>query len=271
MAIITISRKIGSMGDKIAKMTAETLGYEYIEKAHISEGLSRCGIPISDIDKYDEKKPSLWQTFSTQNELFAQCIRATVCELAARDNVVILGRGGQAILKNIPGILHVRVIAPFKTRMSRLMEQSGDEEENVQRLIQQSDFDSSGYLSTNFQSNIDDSDLYDLVINTRTLTLSESVEMITCAAGANMIKESPLISEKLFDFALKHTVKAALLEHADKGEWVDLDVHKGTAFLTGLVSSPIIKNKCENFVLNIEGIKSVDSQLTIRDQKTAIY
>lgn len=55
MAIITISRKIGSMGDKIAKMTAETLGYEYIEKAHISEGLSRCGIPISDIDKYDEK------------------------------------------------------------------------------------------------------------------------------------------------------------------------------------------------------------------------
>ena len=51
------------------------------------------------------------------------------------------------------------------------MEQRGYEEKDVQRMIRQSDNDSSGYLSTYFDANWDDSDLYDLVINTRAMTL----------------------------------------------------------------------------------------------------
>jgi cytidylate kinase len=271
MAIITISRQIGSFGDEIAKATADTLGYQYIEKVQISEILSKCGFSISDIDKYDEKKPSVWQTLSMQKELFAHYIQAAVYELAARINVVIVGRGGQVILKDIPGALHVRVIAPFATRVSRLMEQRGYDEKSAQRIIRQSDRDSSGYLSTYFDTSLNDSDLYDLVINTRTMTVDESVEMITCAVEADRIKESPRMSEALYDLSLKHKAQAALVEVIDKVEWVEVELDKGVASLTGLVSSPAVKKECAKAISNIHGVKSVHNGLNVRDDKRSVF
>lgn len=270
MAIITISRQIGSLGNEIAMAAADKLGYEYIEKVQISEILSKLGFSISDIDKFDEKKPSIWQTLTVQKELFAHFIRAAVCELAARKNVVIVGRGGQVILKDIPGTLHIRVIAPYAARVSRLMEQREYEENDVKRMIRQSDNDSSGYLSTYFDANWDDSNLYDLVINTRAMTPSKSVEMITCAVDTNEMKESPQMSEVLYDLALSHKAKAAILEIAGGGEWVNLDVEKGVASLSGLVRSPAVKGACEKAILNIQGVKSVHNELNVADEKTSI-
>jgi osmotically-inducible protein OsmY len=70
---------------------------------------------------------------------------------------------------------------------------------------------------------------------------------------------------------LIHRAKAALLEVTDKVEWVDLELQKGIAHLSGLVSSIAIKNECEKVILNINGINSVQNQLNVRDEKTTIY
>ena len=271
MAIITVSRQAGSLGNEIAMLTAEKLGYEYIEKVQISEILSKFGFTISEIDQFDEKKPSIWQTLSVQKELFAHFIRAAICELASRNNVVIVGRGGQVILRDIPGTLHVRIIAPYETRVRRLMEQREYDEDEVQRIIRQSDSDSSGYLSTYFGEQWNDSDLYDLVINTRTISPEKSVETIVHALDTEEIKNSPRMSEALFDFALRHKANAAVLEIVGGGEWVTLDVKKGVATLSGLVRTPALKDDCENVIATIHGIKSVQNELSIRNQNTTIY
>jgi len=273
VAIITISRQIGSLGDEIARATADTLGYQYIEKLQISKILSMLGFSISDIDKYDEKKPSVWQTLSIQKELFAHYIRAAVYELAALKNVVIVGRGGQVILKDIPGTLHIKVIAPYATRVSRLMEQREYEENKVQKIIRQRDRDSSGYLHTYFDANWDDSNLYDLVINTRAMTTNKSVEMIACAVDTDNIKESPQKPEVLYDLALKHKAKAAVMKVIDGGDWVNLEVKKGVASLSGYVRSLALKNDCEKVVSNIQGITSVNNQLSreMGNEKNRIF
>ena len=90
MAIITISRQAGSLGDEIAREVARTLGYDFIEKVQISEILSRLGFSTSEIDRLDEKKPSIWQTLTIQKELFANYIKASVYDLATRKNLVIV-------------------------------------------------------------------------------------------------------------------------------------------------------------------------------------
>ena len=270
MAIITISRQAGSLGDEIAKAAAEKLGYEYIEKSQISKVLSGLGFSLSDIDKYDEKRPSLWQNLTIQKELLAYLFRAAVYELAARENVVIVGRGGQVILKDIPGILHVRVIAPYATRVRRLMEQKEYEEKTAEQVIRQNDHDSSGFLSTYFRTNWEDSELYDLVINTRALTLNESVELIASAVDSGQIKESPHMSETLYDLALSNKGKAALLGISRELEWVNLEVKHGIATLSGIVESAAVKHNCEKTVLNIKGITSADNQVIVRDSHTRV-
>ena len=270
MAIITISRQTGSLGDEIAKAVAENLGYEHIEKSQISKVLSGLGFSLADIDKYDEKKPSIWHFLTTQKELLICLFRAAVYELASRDNAVIVGRGGQVILKNGPGVLHVRVIAPTATRISRLMEQEKCAENTAERIIRQHDRDSSGYLSTYFGTNWDDSGLYDLVINTRAMALEESVELVTCAVNTDLIKKSPQVSETLYDLALSQKAKAALLGISKELVWVDLAVEKGIATLSGIVGSTLMKNNCEKTVLKIKGIKSVDNQLGVRDSHARV-
>ena len=152
MAIITISRQIGSLGDEIAKTVADRLGYELVEKSQIGQILLEHGFSSSDIDQYDEKKPSLLQHLSMQKRVFERLIRASVYELAAKDDVVIVGRGAQVILKNIPGTLSVRIIAPDATRVQRLMEQRECDENHALWVIQQSDQNSSGYIHTYFNS-----------------------------------------------------------------------------------------------------------------------
>jgi cytidylate kinase len=101
MAIVTISRQIGSLGDEIAKVVAGKLGCECVGKSKISKFLSDQGLSAPAVEKYDEKKPTIWQSLSIQKKRFAHLIRAAVYELAANENVMIVGRGGQAILKDI--------------------------------------------------------------------------------------------------------------------------------------------------------------------------
>ncbi len=269
MAIVTISRQLGSLGDEVARSAADKLGYGYIEKNQISETLSKLGFSVSEVDKYDEKKPSVWQTLSIQKKLFAHLIQAAVYELAAKQNVVIVGRGGQMILKDVPGVIHVRIIAPYAERITRLMEQMKCEEKSAQRAIRQGDRDSSGYLSTYFDADLDNSGLYDLVINTRAITLDTGVKMITAAVEAFQTSKSPSVSEKLIDLALNQKARAALLGY-DGVEIVNLVVEKGVATLSGLVRSPVIKEHCEKTIANIEGIESVNNQLNIADN-TKIY
>ena len=270
MSIITISRQTGSLGDEIAKATAEKLGYKYIEKLQISKVLSKLGFSVSDVDKYDEKKPSVWQTLSMQKRLFALLIRAAVYELAAQENVVIVGRGGQVILKDIPEAIHVRIIAPYAARVGRLIEQKRYEEKKAQQVIRQCDRDSSGYLNTYFDADWDDSELYDLIISTRAITLDKGVELITSAVGIHEIKKSPSLFERLNDLALAQKARAVLLEVVGV-ELVNVVVEKGVGSLSGLVRSSTVMENCEKAISNIRGITSVNNQLNVASENTKIF
>ena len=270
MPIITISRQIGSLGDEIAKSVADKLGYEYIDKAQISEVFLRHGFSTTDVDKYDEKKPSIWQTLSKQNKIFAHLIRTSIYELAARDNVVIVGRGAQLMLKDIPGTLHVRVIAPFSSRVYHLMEQMKYDENDAQRIIRQNDRDSSGYISTYFNANWNDSDLYDMVINTRTIALHTAVEMIMGTVETDEFKKSTQAIEKLDDLALKQKVKAALLDVYGV-DVANLDVQKGVVNLSGSAVSIEAKEECEKTISNISGITRIDIQLYVLPVNVSKY
>ena len=269
MSIITVSREKGSYGDEIAKAIAEKLGYRYIDKSQISKVLSRLGFALSDIDKFDEKKPSIWQSLTIQKKLFAHFIRAAVYELSARNNVVIVGRGGQVILQNIHDTLHVRVIAPFESRVRRLIDE-GYEEDDAHRLIRQSDLDSAGYLHSYFDADWNDSDLYDLVINTRSVTLGGAVEIINCAAAVQEGDEVHHDFEMLNDLALGQRANGILLE-AVGDEGVILVVENGIASLTGLVRSSAVKQNCEKTVEQIPGISAVDNRLNVLSKDTSVF
>ncbi|MBU4606895.1 MAG: cytidylate kinase-like family protein, partial [Proteobacteria bacterium] len=212
MAIVIISRQIGSLGDEIAKAVSDRLGYKYIEKTKISHVISEKGFSLFDFDKFDEKKPSIWQSISLHKIKFSHLIKSAIYELIAKDNVVILGRGGQAILRDFPKALRVRIIASHPTRLSRIKDEMGCTEEKANQIIIQSDRDRFGYVRALFNEDWDDISLYDLVINTNTMSLETAVKMIAFAVEANEFNNSPEVLEKCRELSL---TQKAVADHLD--------------------------------------------------------
>ena len=145
MAVITISRQTESLGTEIAREVARRLQYECLDGEGIGQGLTAHGLAVPEVERFDEKKPSFWANWQIQGRMFSCRCRWSIYEAARRGNVVIVGRGGQVLLKGIPSVLHVRIIAPLQARVQRLMAKEGGNEKELLQILKQSDVDSGGF------------------------------------------------------------------------------------------------------------------------------
>jgi len=107
---------------------------------------------------------------------------AAATVLDKQDNVVILGRGSQAILQDMPNVFHVRVVAPLDVRVRRI--QTEDKRLSTQKAHDWAvaqDQKTAQYLKRFFGIRWDDPLLYHLVINTDRLKPQSAAEFIVQA------------------------------------------------------------------------------------------
>lgn len=109
--------------------------------------------------------------------------------LAARGNVVILGRGSQVILRDLPGALHVWVAAPLEYRVATLAARDGIPAQDAERRIKQSDESRRAFHSHFFKVEIDSPALYDLGINAARITAPAAARMIAIAAADRLPRD----------------------------------------------------------------------------------
>jgi cytidylate kinase len=103
-------------------------------------------------------------------------------------NVLIIGRGGQALLQNEPGVLHVRIEAPVEDRIQRVKERfkgsrrlfQADIEirRAAQDWITERDQASEDYLRRYYGIDWADSHLYHVILNTGKLTIEQAAHII---------------------------------------------------------------------------------------------
>jgi cytidylate kinase len=95
--------------------------------------------------------------------------------------VVIAGRGGQALLHDMPGAVHVQIVAPFEQRVSVLAERDGISHEEAARSVKASDQARRDYVRRYHGVDWLDPTLYDMVINTNKIPISLAAGMIVDA------------------------------------------------------------------------------------------
>jgi len=266
MSTITISRLPGSLGTEIAQGVAEKLNYEYVDKERIGRMLATdFGFGASDLEIFDEKKPPFWEFLSVQRTKYLHSIQAAIYDFARKGRVVIVGRGGQVLLKNVPGTLHVRIFASFDLCVKRLMEKEGIDEKHAARIFRQSDRDSAGYIQSFFHADWNDASLYDLLINTDRLSLATAVQLIIDSVQSREVQEGgEKGGEKLADLALAQKAEAKLITALGYDPRpVEIRAEKGVVFLLGTVSSPTLREKCERVIAAMEGVSHVKNELTV--------
>jgi cytidylate kinase len=183
MAVITISRELGSEGDTIARQIANHLGYHFVDKAFIGNLLSQYG--LVEFDKEYDSLPTFWEKFNAQREerrgMMVDMLNRAVRALAQHDNVIILGRSGFAILSNFSEVLNVRIQAPLSLRVKRLMMRKNITADQAEGIIREGDRVRSAFIQSFYGVRWDIASAFDLSIDTSKVPPELAVEWIVSA------------------------------------------------------------------------------------------
>ncbi len=195
MTTITLSRQLGSGGDQIAARVSELLNYRLFDKNMILQVAADVGLSENEIVDFSEDSHTARNFFerlfggsrtvarsrvwveAPGGERQAQDVRlddqssvaitqASVQAAFRRGNVIIIGRGGQAILRGRKDVLHVRIVAPIQQRVARLVDEQFTSYDSAAQMIKAHDRASQDYLKHYYDIDWDDPLLYHLVINT---------------------------------------------------------------------------------------------------------
>jgi cytidylate kinase len=118
------------------------------------------------------------------DDLYLKTMTSIITELAASGKIVLLGRGSQMILKDMPNALHVLCIAPQKMRAQRLAERDEMGMEEALKRTQASDRGRCGFYKKFWRVDVEDPRLYDLTIDTARLSFEAAADVVTVAARA---------------------------------------------------------------------------------------
>jgi len=266
MAIITLSREMGSLGKDIARTLKKELNINYLDKESLELMLTDYGITEAEVEKYDEKKPSFWTSFFPERNRYLHFLKTAVYTFASKGPCVIVGRGGQMLFQNVPDVLKVRVIAPPEQRLERIKQKFSCSDRQAKQIIDHSDHDRSGFHKIFFNIPWERLNLYDLVINTGLLSVAAAAALIKGAL--HEIQKATVEKKlKLKDLCLAQEIITRIL-YTEKLSIRLLDVIStdGVVLLKGNAGTQAVIDSCKRMVEEMPGVKGVISELYFEPQ-----
>jgi len=195
--VVTISREMGCPGKMVSSTLIEELNKRYrlkddfawrwLAKEEILKIASaNLGMPKEEIDYVFEAKRKgimleILESMSTKYYKSDKHIQNTVKHIirseASKGHVVILGRGGVAITRDIPRSLHIHLEAPFEWRVLRVQEIYQFEPQEAEHYVREIDRKREeiriyfGGINTDYLR-------FDITFNAMTLSVQEIVDII---------------------------------------------------------------------------------------------
>jgi cytidylate kinase len=118
------------------------------------------------------------------DSLYMKTMTAIIRDLGERGDVVVLGRGSQMILRDLPGALHVLTLAPQELRVERLADREEISQEEAARRAQDSDRARPAFYRKFWKVDVNEPALYDITLQTSQLTYEVGAELVAAAARA---------------------------------------------------------------------------------------
>lgn len=197
--IVTIAREFGSGGRDVARSLAGRLKYHLVDQELIAAVARQSGAPYYAAAEWDETTENLLFRMAvvltlgavqmggpatatglrakTALELTQQLIR----KFADEGNVVILGRGGAALLRDRPQALHAFLYAPLEWRAPQVAQREKISVEDARLEILRMDRQRAHYLKTFYHQEWRDPTLYDLCINMQLTGVEGAAELLEYA------------------------------------------------------------------------------------------
>lgn len=205
--VVTFSRQVGAGGESIARATAERLGFRYVDREVIDRASEAAGVTpelVENAEHFPSLKARMLASLTSSQGLMAlswftpapyvpnplytseryrALVQDVIKEVAKEGEAVILGHGGQVILRERWDTLRILVTGSDHLRILRVQErmETGDPEP-ARRHVEQSDQERATYFDHVYGLDWLSPKLYDLCINTDHWSIEEAVGLVVSAA-----------------------------------------------------------------------------------------
>lgn len=195
MAIVTVSRELGSRGSHFASLLADRLGHQMIHKEIVEAICASSGYRKRIVESLDEHYrsrllitiDSLMTGQAVDHAEYFRHLVAVVLSMARLGGVVLVGRAGNFILGPQKGF-HIRLICPRPERIRNLVTFRHMNEVEARNAIEQSDIQRKEFVRKLFNADIDNPHHYDMVINTAYIDIEHCVGPTVEAIGLKMAR-----------------------------------------------------------------------------------
>jgi cytidylate kinase len=262
MAIITLARQVGSGGQSIASALVERLGYRQYGRRELRQLAQRSGLALPEsFERFanedafqaagrdplahlhvsygelefdhalrghgpspdEDPEPSFLDGLTRHRRDILLSLLGVVYQLAAADNAILVGAGGQLVLAETPGVLRVKIVAPVEVRIQRLAAAYGLTPTSARAAVLHADQEQRDYNRAVLGVDWEDPLMWDIVANTERLTVEE-----VCALIGALI-EGPQITADL-EPAVKRVLTAAAA--INRAFWADAELRSTTIMAT---------------------------------------
>jgi cytidylate kinase len=177
LGIITIARQTGSDGEAVAALVAGSLGFALVDRNLLERLVQEHGLTGRELDESDEERD---ETGIATGEVHVDYLQAVLQDLAGKQDMVVVGRGGQFLFRGCPWSLHVRVVADLAARRATL--QGVQDLTDADALLQEGDWRSSEWIRRHYGENWEEPTHYDLIVRTDRLGVEGAAAVIRNAA-----------------------------------------------------------------------------------------
>ncbi len=209
--LITISRQYGSGGSDVAERVADALGWRVVDNELVERVASRVGLSPDEVAEKEERAPSFMERLarvlaSATPELFppptgtvleqseqdlVRITEAVVAEIAAEGNVVLVGRSAPAVLDQVEGALHVKLVASPLYRIRATVARFGLDPKDAERIMRETDANRERYHREYYNRDWNDPLNYHMTLNTERLGLEGAAMVIVGEVRRRLTSTEP--------------------------------------------------------------------------------
>lgn len=266
MAVIAMTREMGTLGRDVAQGLAERLGLEVVHHELVENDIAtRSGLRESEVRRFLGGEASFLGQWRMDTKRLSHFTAQEILEIAARDNVLIRGWGATYLLREVPHVVCVRICAPLDFRARVLMQRIGiHDEAAARREIERSDAAHNGTMQRLFGADWTDATLYALTLNTARVAPADCVHQIMQLVESEAFRPTAASRGALTDRLIEARVRSALRERFDAGlqaMGVEVEVKDSQVGLSGAVSDERIIAELVRAVGAVPGVARVQSRI----------
>ncbi len=189
--VITISRESGSRGQEVAEKLANKTGFDLfhheileamIETSKNSKALLET-LDERGMNIVDDIVSALVHEHHLWPDEYSKLLLKILNTIGKHGNAVILGRGGNCALKKL-NTIRVRIVATDALRWEYIQKTRNLSLDDAQKIMISTDANRIAFVKRYFNSDASDPANYDLILNTGTLSVDRTVQVIQCAMDA---------------------------------------------------------------------------------------